>query len=92
VQSVVRKILGLLLVILCVTVSAENVFAGTNVKTWRNPSLKIDSLKKILVLPVYADLRAGFELQPKNELAKNFEKWAVEGVKSALNNPKKKKE
>lgn len=80
-----------LLALLCVVLLPDYVFAGTTVKTWKNPALKIEKVDKILVLPVRYDLRTGLSLQPQNELSKNFEQWAVEGVKKALNNPKKKK-
>lgn len=86
-----RRITFFFLVLFCVAVMAGEVSAGTTVNTWQNPSLKIDKLNKILVLPVRYDLRTGLSLQPQNELQSNLEKWAVEGVKSALNNPKKKK-
>ncbi|MBQ7169133.1 MAG: hypothetical protein IJR63_04450 [Synergistaceae bacterium] len=86
-----RRRLAIILAVICVAATAENALAGTTVKTWKNPSLKIDTLNKILVLPVRYDLRTGLSLQPQNELERNFEKWAVEGVKAALNNPKKKK-
>ena len=44
-----RRRLAIILAVICVAATAENALAGTTVKTWKNPSLKIDTLNKILV-------------------------------------------
>ena len=54
-----------------------------DVQSWQDPKFDFASLNKILVMPPYAELKAGTGLKPSRRQAQDLIEWAKEGVRTA---------
>lgn len=57
---------------------------ASDVEVWHDPSLKIEQLKKVFIMPVEAELNAGSNLMPAKQLRSQLMSWAVDGVNSSF--------
>ena len=57
---------------------------ASDVEVWHDDSLKLSDLKKIFILPVEPQLKAGDSLMPAKKLGNQLNTWAIDGINSAV--------
>lgn len=72
----------LLWVMIIILFSSNTAFASSTVKIWHDPSLNISSLKKIFVLPLVLNLRAGTDMMSDRQFTRNFYDWIIKGIRA----------
>ena len=55
-----------------------------DVEVWQDPSLKFSELKKIFIMPINSELKAGNQLMPQKQLNANLISWAADGIGSSM--------
>ena len=73
-----KKFIVLVMLLVCASAYASDV------EVWHDDSLKISDLKKVFIMPIDSQLRAGDSLMPAKKLNAQLMGWTVEGINSAL--------
>ena len=84
-----KKLVSVLVIAFIICSScASMTLAATDTQVWRNPSVNIFDFKKIILLPVNKELRAGSSLLPASELERELEDWGLTSVRNATKGKK----
>ena len=73
-----KKFIALVMLLVCASAYASDV------EVWHDDSLKISDLKKVFIMPVDAQLKAGDSLMPAKKLNAQLQGWTLEGIASAF--------
>lgn len=73
-----KKFIALFMLLLCSSALASDI------DVWHDDSLKVSALKKIFIMPIDSQLKAGDSLMPPKKLNSQLQSWTIEGITSAF--------
>ena len=73
-----KKFIALAMLLLCASAYASDV------EVWHDDSLKISGLKKVFIMPIDSQLKAGDSLMPAKKLNSQLQGWTLDGITSTL--------
>lgn len=63
-------------------------FQGTasfaDVQVWQSPSLKFSEIKKVFIMPLELELKAGTQLAPMSQVNADINSWIADGINSSM--------
>ncbi|MBR2208366.1 MAG: hypothetical protein IJ859_06105 [Synergistaceae bacterium] len=71
-----------LILIALISLFSSSAFA--DVEVWQDPSLKFSGLKKVFIMPLDTELKAGSQLMPAKQLNAQINSWLIEGINSSM--------
>ena len=71
-----------LILIALIFLFSSSAFA--DVEVWQDPSLKFSGLKKVFIMPLNTELKAGNSLMPAKQLNSQINSWIIEGINSSM--------
>ena len=69
---------------MCIVIMSAAVCCAGDVEVWHDASLKPSELKKIFIMPVDAELKAGNQLMPAKQLNAQLMNWTIDGITSTF--------
>ena len=57
---------------------------NTNIEVWQDPAFNFSELKKVFVMPVKLELKAGNNLIPEKKLNENIISWMADGIGASM--------
>ncbi len=58
--------------------------ASADVEVWQDPSLNFSQIKKVFIMPLDIELKAGSQLMPAKQLNAQINSWLIEGINSSM--------
>ena len=57
---------------------------SADVQVWQSPSLNFSGLKKVFIMPLSLDLKAGTQLAPMKQVNSDINSWITDGINSSM--------